>query len=96
MSKVYLTHRVQSGATTSGESRTESNNNEGVLNIAQIFKIGASPSEGLMSYAGHLLVWGLTPSAEMPSVNSTAPADWAEMIKEYSTFPKSPRLETLH
>ena len=32
------------------------NGYEGVIQIPQIFKAGASPSDGLMSYLGHSLV----------------------------------------
>ena len=39
---------------------------------------GASPSDCLVYYSGHSLVVGVFyPSAEVQSVYSTAPADWA-------------------
>ena len=50
-----------------------SNSNEGTLHIPQNSWIEASPSDGLMSYPGYLL----EVSAEMKSVYSTTPADWA-------------------
>ena len=61
-----------------GQSGPESNGNEGVLYIPQISKVGALPSDCLMSYPGHSL-GDSYPSAEMQSVYSTAPADWAFM-----------------
>ena len=68
-----------SGATTPGQSGPGSNGNEGVLRIPQSSSIaGTSPSDCLVSYPGHLLRGGGSyPSAEVPSVYSTAPADWA-------------------
>ena len=38
---------------------------------------GTLPSDCLMSYPGHLLMKGSYPFAEMQSVYSTGPADWA-------------------
>ena len=50
---------------------------EGVLCITQSSSItGASPSDGLILYARHLLGKSY-PSAEMQSTYSAAPADWA-------------------
>ena len=66
-----------SGATTPGQSGPGSNGNEGVLRISQSSSIaGTSPSDCLVSYPGHSL-GGSYPSAEVQSVYSTAPADWA-------------------
>ena len=66
-----------SGATTLGQSGPGNNGNEGVLCIPQGPSItGTSPSDCLVSYAGHSL-GGSYPSAEVQSVYSTAPADWA-------------------
>ena len=48
---------ILSGATTSGQSGHGSNDNEGVRHILQIFKIGASLSNGLIQdtrYGGDL------------------------------------------
>ena len=53
--------RTQSGSATPRQSGSRSNGNEGVLHILEISKAGASPSDGLMSYTGHLLGTGLTP-----------------------------------
>ena len=52
----------------------------GVLKILQSSKTGASPSDGLMSYLGYLIVVGVLPSAEIQSVYATAPANWAHII----------------
>ena len=66
-----------SGATTSGQSKPESDGNEGVLHIPQSSSITeASSSDGLVSYSGHTLGESY-PSAEMQSVYSIAPADSA-------------------
>ena len=50
--------RTLSGATTTGQSGLESIDNEGVLHIPQISKVGASPSNGLMSIPGYSLDGG--------------------------------------
>ena len=71
---------ILSDVTTSGQSGPGSNGNEEVLSIpvgSSITEI--SLSDCLVSYPGHLLGEGLYPSAEMHSVYSTVPADWAEM-----------------
>ena len=66
-----------SGATIPGQSGPGSNGNEGVLRIPQSPSItGTSPSDCLVSYLGHSL-GGSYPSAELQSVYSTAPANWA-------------------
>ena len=50
--------RTLSGATTPGQSGPGSDGNEGVLRILQSSSItGTSPSDCLVSYAGHLLVF---------------------------------------
>ena len=55
-----------------------SNGNERVLRIPQSPNItGISLSDCLVSYLGHSLGTGSYPSAEVQSVYSTAPADWA-------------------
>ena len=60
-----------------GQSGPGSDGNEGVLRIPQSSSTaGTSPSDCLVSYPGHFLV-GSYPSAEVQSVYSTAPADWA-------------------
>ena len=67
----YLIHRKEPGP--------GSNGNERALHILQIFKVGASPSDCLMSYPGHLLGGGAHSSAEIQSLYSTAPANWTEI-----------------
>ncbi len=60
-----------SGTTTPGQSEPGSDGNKGVIRIPQSSSVtGTSPSDCLVSYPGH--------SAEMPSVHSTAPVDWAK------------------
>ena len=67
-----------SGATTPGQSGPGSDGNKGILRIPQSSSTaGTSPSDCLVLYPGHSLRWGSYPSAEKPSVYSTAPADWA-------------------
>ena len=74
-SSIWPIDRTLPGATTMDQSGTGSNVNEGVLRISQSSSInGTSPSDCLVSYPGHSFGVG---SAEMQSVYSTAPADWA-------------------
>ena len=54
-----------------------------VLHITQISKVGASPSDGLMSYPGHSLRESYL-SVEMQSVYSSSPADWAILVDNNS------------
>ena len=54
-SSIWLIDGTLSVATTLGQSEPESNGNKGVIHIPQNSKTGASPSDGLMSYLGHLL-----------------------------------------
>ena len=72
-----LFHGTLIGTTTPDQSRPESNGCEEVLRIPQCSSItGTSPSDCLVSYPEHSLVgWGFYPSAELRSVDSTAPAD---------------------
>ena len=75
---IWPLDRTLSGATTPGQSGPGSNANEVVHHIPLSSSItGASPSDGLMSYPGHLLGGGSYLSAEMQSVYSTNQADWA-------------------
>ena len=71
--------RALLGATTPGLSGTGSDSNEGVLCIPQSSStIGTTPSDCLVSYSGHSPVgMGYYLFAEMQSVYSTAPANWA-------------------
>ena len=71
---IWPIHRTLSGATTLGQSEPGSDANEGVLCISQSSSITeTSSSDCLVSYSGH----SSYPSAEMQSVYSTAPANWA-------------------
>ena len=70
--------RALSSATTPGQSGPGGNGNEEVLLIPQISSITGSFSlDYLVSYPRHMLVGGFYSSAEIQSVYSTAPADWA-------------------
>ena len=61
-----------------GQSGPGSNDNEGVLHIPLSPSItGTSPSECLVSYPRYSSGVGSYPSAEVQSVYSTAPANWA-------------------
>ena len=65
--------KTLSGAITLGQSGPGNDGNEEVLYIPQSSSIsGASPSDCLVSYPGHLL-GNSYPSAKMQSVYSTAP-----------------------
>ena len=59
-----------------GQSGPGSNGNEGVLHILLSSRTVASPSDCLVSYPVPSLAES-DPSAEMQSVYSTAPAEWA-------------------
>ena len=82
-SSIWPIDRILSAATSPGQSEPGSNGNEEVLRILQIFNPGALPSEFLMSYSGHSLEGGSYSSAEMQSVYSTAPVDWAVCVCIY-------------
>ena len=71
-SSIWLMDQIElSGATTTGKNGPGSNGNEEVLCFSQSPSItGVSPSDCLVSYLGHSF-------AEMQSVYSTAPANWA-------------------
>ena len=78
---IWPIDKTLSGATTSGQSGPGSYGNEGVLCILQTSSInGTSPSDCLVSYTGH--------SAEVQSVYSTAPADWAKLVMVSFKAPK--------
>ena len=76
-----------------GQSRPGSNGNEGVLRISQSPSINwTSPSDCLVSYPGCSLGWVSYPSAEVQSVYSTAPANWARVliyVRDYRYWPES-------
>ena len=72
--------RTLSGATSPCQSGPASDGNEGVLCIPQSSNItGTSPSDCLVSYSEHSL-GEFYLSAEMQSVHSTAPTDWAWIV----------------
>ena len=77
-SSIWPVDGTVTDTTTPDQNGVRSNENEGVLYIPQSPKNGASPSDGLVSYPGHLLEESY-PSAEMQSVYSTVPANWAEI-----------------
>ena len=77
-SSIWSIYRALSGTTIPGQIGPGSYGNEGVLRIPQSSNItGASSSDCLVSYPGHLLERGSYPSAEVQSMYSTVPADWA-------------------
>ena len=92
---IWPIDRTLSGATTLGQSESESDGNEGVFCISQSSSFNAaSLSDNLVSYPGHLLE-EFYPSLEMQLVYSTAPPNWAEKMKlvcwnwlRYSPFNK--------
>ena len=66
-----------SGATTPGQNEPGSDGNEGVLCIPQSSSTArTSLLDCLVSYPGHTLM-GSYPSAEVQSVYSTVPTEWA-------------------
>ena len=87
-SSIWPIDRTLSGASTLGQSWPGSNGNEGVLHIPQSSIItGASPSDCLALYLGHLLGESY-PSALMQSVYSTDPAYW-ETIRLFSVISRT-------
>ena len=75
-----------SGATTPGQNGPESDGNKGVFCIPQSSSITeTSQSDCLVSYPGHSL-GGFYPSAEVQSVYSTAPTDWAIYIYNHCVY----------
>ena len=76
-SYIQLINRTLSGTTTLGQSGPGNDGNKEVLRISQSYTITrASPSDCLVPYPGHSLGKSY-PSAEMQSMYSAAPADWA-------------------
>ena len=72
--------RTLTGATTLGLIGAGSDGNEGALHTPINWSITrSSPSDCLLSYAGHSLKAGSYSSTEIQSVNCTAPADWATL-----------------
>ena len=92
-SSIWPIDRTLSSATTPGQSGPGSDGNEEVLHIPQSSRFtGASPSDCLVSYPGHL--GELYLFAEMQSVYSTALADWALTI--VALFQKMLSIVTIH
>ena len=65
--------------TTPVQIEPGSNGNKEVFNVPQSSRTGASPSDGLVLYSGHLLERSYL-SAEMHMVYSIALANWAEFL----------------
>ena len=77
-SAIWLIDRALSCTTTLSQSVPGSDRNEEVLRILQSFSItGASLSDYLGLYPGHLQGWSSYPSTEMQLVYSITPDDWA-------------------
>ena len=77
-SSIQPIDRILSGTTTLSQSGHGSDGNKGILGIPQSSSITrASPSDCLVTYPGHMLEESY-PSAEMQSVYSVAPANWAK------------------
>ena len=77
ISSIWPIERTLSGATTPGQSGPRSNDNKGILCIPQNPSItGATPLDCFVSYLG-LSLGESHSTAEMQSVYSTAPANWA-------------------
>ena len=76
---IWPIDRTQSGVNTQGKNEPGTDGNEEVLCISQCSSItGTSPSDCLSSYPGlSLMGWLTYPTAEVQSMYSTAPADWA-------------------
>ena len=98
-SSIWPIDRALSGTTTLGQSEPESSGNKGMLHIPQSSSItGTSPSDCLVSY----LIGeerGLTPSTEVQSRYSTAPADWAMLFfnnKNEDNSPKNNKQNIVH
>ena len=79
--------RALSGATIPSQSGSGSNGNEGVLRISQSSSLTRiSTLDCLVSYTEHSFGGGSYPSVEVPSVYSTAPADWANVNLRNDSF----------
>ena len=80
-SSIWPIDRALSGVTTPGQSEPGSDGNEEVLRIPQSSRITrTSLSDCLVSIQDiHVAGWGSYLSAEIQSVYSTTPANWAMM-----------------
>ena len=85
-SSIWHIDRTLSGATILSQSGPRSNANEGKLHIPQSSSIpGASPSDSLVSYAGHLL--GGSYPFERCSQCILLPGDWVcEFLDSQTKF----------
>ena len=86
MINVWPVVRILSDTEIPSQSGPESNVNEEVLNIRQIFKAGASSSDGLMSYQDTHCARVLLSSPEMQLMHSTSLANWAGKIKYFPSY----------
>ena len=83
---IWPIDRTLSSATTQSQSGPGNDSNKGVLRIPQIPCItGTSPSDSLVSYAGHPLGESYS-SAEKKLVNSTVQADWVNNYRVLSNY----------
>ena len=82
---IWFIKETLTGTITPGQNEPGSNGNEGVLYILFYSRIGASPSDSLMSYPGYSLGWwGSYATAEMKSMYSTGPANKAGLYRNES------------
>ena len=87
---ICIINRTLSGTTIVGQNGLGGDGNEEILRIPQNSSItGASPSDCLLSYAGHSLGESYL-SVEMHLVYSAASADWA---KGYTLWESCPSVE---
>ena len=93
-SSIWPIDRNLSLATTPWQNGPGSNGNQGVLFIPQIYKVGDSPSDCLMTYPRYFLGEKSYSSAEMQSVYSTTLADRGifrvVVSKEFLSFVHDP------
>ena len=83
---IWPIDRTLSGGTSLGQSGPGSDRNKGVIYIPERSSItGASPSNCLVSYPGHLLRESYS-SAKKQLVYSATSADWARELKESLYF----------
>ena len=79
-SSIWSIDMPLSDTTTSGLSRPENDSNKGILRIPQSSSISeASPPDCFVSYPGNSLRYSY-PSAELESVYSAVPVDWAKYM----------------
>ena len=76
-SSIWLIERALSGTITSGKSEPGIDDSEVLLSLQSFSITETSPSDFLVPYPRHSVEWGVYPFAEMQSVYSTSPANWA-------------------